>query len=97
LSECVHQSRNEYFSERVPQILGSKGLLITNTYYNDILKEDIHYIYVKKSNFVAKIMDILHNYSYYEKIKENGYKLALKNYTWKCWAERFKLYNKLTT
>ena len=91
LTECVHSFGNsdkEYFSERVPQILGSKGLLMTNTYYSHLLKEDISYIYVNKNNFLHKIFDILQNYSYYEKIKKHGYDIAINNYTWNSWASQ---------
>ena len=91
LTECVHSfgnSNKEYFSERVPQILGCKGLLMTNTYYSHLLKEDVSYIYVNKNNFLHKIFDILQNYSYYEKIKTNGYEIAINNYTWNSWASQ---------
>lgn len=91
LANSLHtfgESTEEYFSERVPQILGSKGLLVTNTYYNDLLKENIHYIYIQKENYLAKIFDILHNYSFYETIKINGYNLAINNYTWDNWSSK---------
>ncbi len=91
LTECVHSfgnSKEEYFSERIPQILGSKGLLMTNTYYSHLLKEDINYIYINKNNFLHKIFDILQNYSYYEKIKINGHNIAINNYTWNTWANK---------
>jgi hypothetical protein len=91
LTECVHSfgnSTQEYFSERVPQILGCKGLLMTNTYYSHLLKEDISYIYVNNNNFLHKIFDILQNYSYYEKIKTHGYNIAINNYTWNIWSNK---------
>jgi len=91
LSNTVHNigiSNAEYFSERVPQILGCKGLLLTNTYYSNILKEDIDYIFINKNNYWTKIIDILHNYSHYEKIKEHGYNKAIKNYGWSNWSKK---------
>ena len=96
LTEAVHSfgnSTQEYFSERVPQILGCKGLLMTNTYYSNLLKEDVSYIYVNKNNFLHKIFDILQNYSYYEKIKNNGYDIAINNYTWDIWARNLTNHN----
>ena len=77
----------EYFSERVPQILGSKGLLMTNSQLSYILKKDIDYIQINKENFLDEIKNILNNNNKYNYIRQNGYEKALKYYKWDKWAE----------
>ena len=81
-------SKEEYFSERVPQILGCKGLLMTNSYFNNILKENEDYIYIDKNiDFLKLIENIIKNYSDYESVKINGYNKAINNYQWNNWGE----------
>jgi len=90
-------STKEYFSERVPQILGCKGLLMTNSYFTNILKENIDYVYIDKNTNIDKnknidILDIVkyiidpRNKEECDKIRENGYKKALMHYQWTEWA-----------
>lgn len=81
-------SKEEYFSERVPQILGCQGLLMTNSYFNNILKENEDYIYIDKNiDFLSLIENIINNYQDYESIKLNGYNKALNNYQWNNWGK----------
>ena len=83
-------SKEEYFSERVPQILGSKGLLVTNSNLNYILKKNKDYIYIDETtDYINIIMDIIKNNKKYDKIRNSGYKKALANYTWDNWGFRF--------
>jgi len=82
-------SYEEYFSERVPQILGCKGLLVTNSYFSDKLKNNIDYINIDKSiDWFEKILDIIKNSELYDEIRENGYKSACKYYQWNHWAKK---------
>ena len=81
----------EYFSERVPQILGCKGLLMTNSYLHHTLKPDIDYIYINQENYKEKINDILLKNENYEEIRINGYQKALLYYQWNNWA--LKIHN----
>lgn len=86
-------STKEYFSERVPQILGCKGLLMTNSLFSDILKKDIDYIHINEN---SNILDIIYyiidpnpiNKSVCNEIRENGYTKAINNYTWLNWAKK---------
>jgi len=80
------KSSMEYFSERVPQILGCKGLLMTNSQLSYILKKDIDYIQINKDNWLDEIKNIINNSNKYNYIRENGYIKASKNYTWNNWA-----------
>ncbi len=80
-------SSQEYFSERVPQILGCKGLLVSNSNFTTYLKKDIDYIHIdEKIDWFQKLMIILYNNDDYNIIRENGYKKALKYYQWDNWA-----------
>jgi hypothetical protein len=79
-------SNAEYFSERVPQILGCKGLLVTNSLFTDKLAKDSDYIFIDDENWYDKIIHIIKNSETYDNIRENGYQKALTNYTWSNWA-----------
>jgi hypothetical protein len=82
-------STQEYFSERVPQILGCKGLLMTNSNLNHCLKKYEDYIHIDKDiDYIDLIKNITNenNSEYYDKIRENGYNKALEHYTWDNWA-----------
>jgi hypothetical protein len=79
----IEGHKNEYFSERVPQILVCKGLLVTNSNLSNILKKEEDYIYIdRENNWFNKITDIINNSNNYDTIRENGYQKALQNYQW---------------
>lgn len=80
-------SNEEYFSERVPQILGCQGLLMTNSHLNHNLKKDEDYIYIDQNmDYIHLIETILNHYDDYKQIKLNGYNKALIHYQWNNWA-----------
>jgi hypothetical protein len=82
-------SKQEYFSERVPQILGCRGLLVTNSYFTDILKENEDYIYIdNKIDWYSTLLNIIRNRDDYDTIAMNGHKKALSYYQWDNWAKR---------
>jgi len=79
----------EYFSERVPQILGCKGLLVTNSMLTYYLKPDLDYIYIDSNmNWIEKLLDILQNNNNYNNIRENGYNKAIEYYQWEHFANK---------
>ena len=81
-------SKEEYLSERVPQILGCKGLLITNSLFSDKLIADNDYIFIDNTiEWYKKIIYIINNSNEFNNIRENGYKKALQYYTWDNWAQ----------
>jgi len=83
-----YQSTEEYFSERVPQILGCQGLLMTNSNLNNYLKKNKDYVFVDKdTNILVLVNTILQNKKKYDLIRRNGYKKALKYYLWDNWAK----------
>lgn len=83
----------EYFSERVPQILGSKGLLVTNSTFSNNLEVDKDYIYIdKEMDWFDKFLFIINNNSDYDIVRENGYNKALKYYQWDRFAKYLKKY-----
>jgi hypothetical protein len=87
-----HNSHEEYFSERVPQILGSKGLLVTNSLLTDKLVPEEDYIFIDKNmDWYDKLINIINNddkdNEKYENIRMNGYKKALIHYQWDNWAK----------
>jgi hypothetical protein len=82
-------SNQEYFSERVPQILGSKGLLMTNSYLKNNLEKDIDYIYIDKNiDWFGKIMEIKNNTEEYDIMRNNGYNKGIKYYQWSEFAKQ---------
>lgn len=80
-------STQEYFSERVPQILGCKGLLMTNSYLTHYLKPNKDYIYIDETmDWYELILNIVQNNELYNKIRERGQIKALQYYKWDNWA-----------
>jgi len=80
-------SKEEYFSERLPQILGSKGLLMTNSLFTDKLIKDEDYVHINNDmDWYEKVIDIINNTKEYDIIRENGQTKALKYYQWDNWA-----------
>ena len=80
-------SKEEYFSERVPQILGCKGLLVTNSLFSNKLKKDEDYIYIDNNiDWYNKLIDIINNSDQYNEVRENGYNKGLLYYQWDNWA-----------
>jgi len=85
---CIHaisnnsDNNNIYFSERLPQILGSKGLLYCDADYKTILKKNVNYIKADYKNPIAQIKHILKHYNDYENIINNGYITAIEKLTW---------------
>jgi len=79
----------EYFSERVPQILGCKGLLMTNSLLKNNLKKDIDYIYIDQNiDWYNKILEIIKNNEKYNEMRENGYNKAIEYYQWSQFAKK---------
>lgn len=87
---CIHAvsyNSNDielYFSERLPQILGSQGLLYCETEYSYLLEPNVNYILADPEDPVGQIKDIIRNYEHYkyQKIIKNGYSLAVRHFTW---------------
>ena len=79
----------EYFSERVPQVLGCKSLLVTNSDLTNKLTKFKDYIYIDKNmDWFSLFLEIINNSEKYDKIRENGYNKALEHYQWSEWANR---------
>lgn len=80
-------SKEEYFSERLPQILGCKGLLMTNSLFTDKLIKDEDYIHINDTiDWYEKIISIINNNEEYDIVRENGHNKALQYYQWDNWA-----------
>lgn len=85
------KSKEEYFSERVPQILGCKGLLMTNSLFTDILDVNTDYIYIDDQiDWFEKMLEIVNNNEIYNTVRENGYNKAINHYKWDNWANIFE-------
>jgi hypothetical protein len=82
-------SEQEYFSERLPQILGCKGLLMTNSLLQHKLNKDEDYIYIDNNiDWFNKIIEIINSSSDYDNIRENGYKKSILYYQWDEFAKK---------
>jgi len=82
-------SEQEYFSERLPQILGCQGLLMTNSNLSHILNKNSDYIYVDETtNIIDTVLNIINinNKDNYNNVRKNGYNKALQHYQWEHWA-----------
>ncbi len=88
----------EYYSERVPQILGCQGLLMTNSDYVHILDKDVDYLFVQNINDVKKIVQQIidekeKNHDLNEDIwietRKNGHEKSINNMQWIAWANIF--------
>ena len=84
-------SNQEYFSERVPQILGCNGLLVTNSYFTDKLIHNEDYIYIDKNmDWYTILLHIIQNSDDYDSIRKNGCHKASLYYQWDHWAEKIR-------
>jgi len=96
---CIHATSYNnyqkyiYFSERLPQILGSRGLLYCDTEYDHLLIPNVNYILADDRNPLEQIYFILKNYDspQYQTIKNAGYELAQKNFTWDNMRQRVNM------
>ncbi len=86
---CIHavsnhsQGQHLYFSERLPQILGCRGLLYCETEYHYLLEPNVNYILADPIDPITQIKQILSNYDNYINLRQRGYELAINHLTWK--------------
>jgi glycosyltransferase involved in cell wall biosynthesis len=80
----------------LPQILGCKGLLVTNSKLSNNLVENEDYIYIDKNmDWFKKLLDIIKKNDKYNNIRENGYKKGVEHYTWNNFAHKIDYITKL--
>ena len=83
LNEIINGEKRNYMSERCPQILACKGLMICETDLTPLLVPGKDYIKIDNvENFIKLIPEILKNDEEYNKIRESGYQKALKHLRW---------------
>lgn len=86
---CTHVVGNKkgYLNERVFMIMGSGGLLMVDPVpgVEDILVNGENCLLIDQLRIIRQIKNILSNYPYYHRIKQNGYKTS-KHYTWDDWG-----------
>ena len=69
-----------YFSERLPQILGSSGLMVCDQSFGIFLENGTHYIKIDKEEDILEIVkDVKNNPKKYNKIRRRGFKKAIKH------------------
>lgn len=84
LNDVVDNKHCVYMSERSPQILACKGLMVCDTNLSPLLIPDEDYIQIDNINiFISRINDILANHDFYDKIRNNGYNTAVNYLQWK--------------
>ena len=86
---CIHATSHNnyddflYYSERLPQIMGSNGLVYCETEYHTPLVPDHNYVLANPQDPLGQIKEIIRNYQpKYQGIKQRGYDLAIKSLTW---------------
>ena len=83
-----------YFSERLPQILGSRGLLYCETDYSPstLLRPGHNYVLADPEDPISQLRNILDHYEEetYQRIIEEGHALAQKYLTWNTLRQRLK-------
>lgn len=83
LNDVVDGKQKHYISERCPQILGSKGLMMCDTNLEPILLHNKHYIKIDSITQALEIIyDVIENNNKYNNIRENGFNYANNNMTW---------------
>jgi hypothetical protein len=88
----VSPSSQEYFSERVPQILGCQGLLMTNSDYTHVLSKDDYVFIHEETNILNEIESILQQQDKYDQVRLNGHRKAMNHMQWKHWGEKIEEY-----
>ena len=87
-----------YYSERLPQILGSHGLLYCETEYQHLLIPNVNYILADPHDPIGQIKEIIEHYHdpKYQEIRNKGYELALRQMTWETLRQKVSyIYNNL--
>lgn len=87
---CIHATSYNnyqdylYFSERLPQIMGSHGLVYCDTEYTGLLHPGVNYILADKQDQLSQIKEIIRDYNLPKitMIKNKGYDTAIKSLTW---------------
>lgn len=87
MNSYLNNGEEEYFCERIPQILGCQGLLFCETEFKTLIPQ-IDYILADPDNYINQIIDIIQNNEKYNQIRKNGYEKAIKNLTWDNWAKK---------
>ena len=78
----IEYQDNYYYSERLPQILGCNGVMLSNNNYNKLLTPNEDYIYIEDiKDLIPKILYYLTNKDELNKIRDNfNKKLKIFNY-----------------
>jgi len=87
---CIHATSHNnfqkylYYSERLPQIMGARGLVYCDTEYDQLILPNVHYVLADANDPWMQIQEIVQNYDApkYQLIKEKAYELAQKQLTW---------------
>jgi hypothetical protein len=92
-TSCTSDQTYIYFSERLPQILGSQGLLFCETVYDHLLIPNVNYVLANPVNTLGQIREIIHNYDApkYRQIRQKGYDLAMQSLTWDVMRSKIKI------
>ena len=81
LSAKINNKNYYYYSRLLPQILGCKGLLVSDQDFGNFLEKNSEYIYLKENtNIITLINDVKNNEKKYQKIKINGYKRSINSF-----------------
>jgi spore maturation protein CgeB len=92
ISTHIRPDGHKYINERVCQITGSKGLLLVDPVngleHNLVNGQDCIVMDLEnRENFKNQIKDIIENPDNYNRIRENGYNVAMERFTWDSWAK----------
>ena len=83
LNDNIDNKQCVYMSERAPQILACRGLMVCDTDLSPLLIPDEDYIKIDTINkFMYRINEILENHKMYDKIRESGYNKAINYLQW---------------
>uniref|UniRef100_A0A6C0BMJ5 Spore protein YkvP/CgeB glycosyl transferase-like domain-containing protein n=1 Tax=viral metagenome TaxID=1070528 RepID=A0A6C0BMJ5_9ZZZZ len=96
---CIHATSYNnyqkylYYSERLPQILGARGLAYCETEYDGLLIPGVHYVLADATDPLGQIKEIIRTYDFpkYRTIREKGYELAQKSLTWDTMRQKINL------
>ena len=82
--ETINYGDNHYFSERLPQIMACKGLVLSNNSFGDFIRNGEHYIKIDNCNDILDIISKVKNDKIkYDKIRGNALILSHQKLSWK--------------
>ena len=71
LNEVAHNG-HYYYLERLPQIMGCDGIMLSNNNFGDLLIPNVDYLYIEKvSDIIPKIKALINDHDKRKQMRDN--------------------------